>query len=116
MRTRDLHEDGLDILAIEGEIDLSCSPELRGILHGYAKAKCPALILDFKQVDYVDSSALATLIEYVRDAQAFGGRMVIVQMNERVRTIFDIVRLGEFLPILPTIADARAALLVPPIA
>ena len=116
MRTRELHEDGVDILAVEGEIDLSCSPELREILRCYAKAKCPALILDFKEVCYVDSSALATLIEYVRDAQAFAGRMVIVQMTERVRTIFDIVRLGEFLPILPTIADAKAALLVPPTA
>ena len=44
------------------------------------------------------------------------GRMIIVHMTTRVRTIFDIVRLGEFLPILPTIADARAALLVPPTA
>jgi anti-sigma B factor antagonist len=114
MRTRALHEDGLEILAIEGEIDLSCSPELREILRCYAKAKCPALILDFKDVAYVDSSALATLIEYVRNAQEFGGRTVIAQMNERVRTIFEIVRLGEFLPTHSTIADAKAALLVPP--
>ena len=116
MRTRELHEDGLDILAIEGEIDLSCSPELRAILRGYTKAKCPALILDFKDVAYVDSSALATLIEYVRNAQGFGGRLAIVLLNERVRTIFDIVRLGEFLPIHLTIADAKAAFLVPPTA
>jgi len=114
MQTREIHEGGIDILAIEGEIDLSCSPELRLILHGYSKAKCPALILDFKDVAYVDSSALATLIEYVRDAQAFGGRLIIVQMSERVRTIFDIVRLGEFLPILPSIAEAKAAFLVKP--
>jgi anti-sigma B factor antagonist len=114
MRTRDVHKEGLDILAIEGEIDLSCSPELREILQCYVKAKCPALILDFEGVGYVDSSALATLIEYVRDAQEYGGRLAIVKMNERVRTIFDIVRLGEFFPILATIAEARAALLVPP--
>jgi anti-sigma B factor antagonist len=114
MRVRELHEDTFDILAIEGEIDLSCSPELREILRGYLKAKCPSLILDFKDVAYVDSSALATLIEYVRDAQEFGGRLAIVQMNERVRTIFDIVRLGEFLPIHPMLADAKAALLAPP--
>jgi anti-sigma B factor antagonist len=116
MRTRELHEDGIEILAIEGEIDLSCSPELRGILHCYVKAKCPALILDFKEVAYVDSSALATLIEYVRDTQKFGGRMAIAQLNERVQTIFDIVRLGEFFPIHTTIADAKAALLAPPTA
>ena len=114
MQTREIHEGGIDILAIEGEIDLSCSPELREILRCHSKAKCPALILDFTQVCYVDSSALATLIEYVRDAQAFGGRLIIVQMSERVRTIFDIVRLGEFLPILPSIAEAKAAFLVKP--
>jgi len=114
MRTREIHDDGLEILSIEGEIDLSCSPELRTILRKYAKAKCPALVLNFKEVSYVDSSALATLIEYVRDVQEFGGKLAIVEMNTRVRTIFDIVRLGEFLPIHGTVADAKAALLVPP--
>jgi anti-sigma B factor antagonist len=114
MQTREYHEDGLQIIVIDGEIDLACSPELRAVLHVHAKARRPALALDFQGVSYVDSSGLATLVEYVRKTQAFGGRFALVQVSDRVRTIFDLVRLGEFLPIYATIADAKAALIAPP--
>lgn len=114
MQTREHHADGLDVLAIEGEIDLACSPELRALLHAYAKKRSPALVLDFQEVSYVDSSGLATLIEYVRLAQDYSGRFGLANVNERVKTIFDLVRLTEFLSIYSTLAEARAALLAPP--
>lgn len=111
MQTREHTDNGLPILAIEGEIDLACSPDLRAILHGYAKKRSPALLLDFQAVSYVDSSGLATLVEYVRLAQPFGGKFGLVNVNDRVRTIFDLVRLTEFLPIFPSVAEARETLL-----
>jgi anti-sigma B factor antagonist len=114
MQTRELHEDGLDILAIEGEIDLACSPDLRATLHHLAKKRVPVLVLDFQQVSYVDSSGLATLIEYVRLAQEYDGKFALVSVSERVRTIFELVRLTEFFPIYPTLAEARAVLLASP--
>jgi len=114
MQTREHTDQGLQVLVIEGEIDLACSPDLRAILHGYAKKKVPALALDFEAVKYVDSSGLATLVEYVRLAQPFRGRFGLANVNQRVRTIFELVRLHEFFPIYPTLAEARAALLAPP--
>ena len=114
MQTREFSEPGLHILALDGEIDLACSPELRDVLQAQAKARRPVLVLDFAGVSYVDSSGLATLIEYVRKAQAFGGSFALVNVSARVQTIFDLVRLSEFLSIFPTLADARAALIAPP--
>jgi len=113
MQTREHHDDGLDVLAIEGEIDLACSPELRALLHAFAKKKSRALLLDFAGVSYVDSSGMATLVEYVRLAQKFAGKLGLIHLSDRVRTIFDLVRLTEFLPIYPSLAAARAALLAP---
>src|SRR5688572_21446758 len=113
MQTREHHDQGLDVLTIEGEIDLARSPELRAVLHTYAKKKSRILVIDFGGVRYVDSSGLATLIEYVRLAQPFGGKFGLIQVSDRVRTIFDLVRLTEFFPIYPTLAEARAALLAP---
>jgi anti-sigma B factor antagonist len=113
MQTREHHDDGLDILTIDGEIDLARSPDLRAVLHTYAKKKSRALVIDFEKVRYVDSSGLATLIEYVRLAQPFHGKFALIQVSERVRTIFDLVRLTEFFPIYPSLAEARAALLAP---
>ena len=114
MQTREQHDNGIDVLVIEGEIDLACSPELRETLHAFAKKKTAVLVLDFNGVEYVDSSGLATLVEYVRLAQPFAGKFGMVGVSARVRTIFDLVRLTEFLPIYPSMAEARAALLAPP--
>jgi anti-sigma B factor antagonist len=114
MQTREQHDNGIAVLVIEGEIDLACSPELRELLHAFAKKKTPVLVLDFNGVEYVDSSGLATLVEYVRLAQPFGGKFGMVGVSARVRTIFDLVRLTEFLPIYPSMAEARAALLASP--
>jgi len=111
MQTREHLDQGLHILVIEGEIDLACSPDLRALLHEYVKKKVRALLLDFQGVTYVDSSGLATLVEYVRLAQPFAGKFGLAHVSERVRTIFDLVRLTELMPIYPTIAEARAALL-----
>jgi len=113
MQARELDEDGVHIIALQGEIDLACSPELREILNVQVEAKQPTLLLDFAGVTYVDSSGLATLVEYVRNAQAFGGRLALAAVTTRVRTILDLVRLSEVFPIFPTIAEAKAALAGP---
>ena len=78
------------------------------MLHAFAKKRVPVLVLDFQQVSYVDSSGLATLIEYVRLAQDFGGKFGLISVSDRVKTIFDLVRLTEFFPIYPSLVEARA--------
>ena len=87
MQTRELSEHGMHILALDGEIDLACSPELRDVLQVQAKARRPVLVLDFAGVSYVDSSGLATLIEYVRKAQAFGGSFALVNVSAGRRAL-----------------------------
>ena len=110
MQARELTEDGLHIIALSGEIDLAHSPELRAILDAHAKAKRPALLLDFTTVDYIDSSGLATLVEYVQKSAAFGGKFALGGVNARVKTILDLVRLGEVFAVHSNVADAKAAL------
>lgn len=104
------NDKNLHVLRLTGEIDLSTSRELRARLQHHAKAKCPALVLDFSEVRYIDSSGLATIVEYVQHARAFDGRIALAQVSDRVRTIFELVRLHEFIPIHPTVAEAAAAL------
>lgn len=114
MQWSESEDDGCKILKLGGEIDLQHSPELRAILLGKAKARCPALLIDFSDVSYIDSSGLATLIEYRREAGLFSGKFAIAGLTERVRTIFDLVRLNEILSIHPTLAEARTSLLPKP--
>src|ERR1035438_6090965 len=110
MQCTEKTENGTTILNLAGEIDLQHSPELRKILQEKVKAKCPALLIDFSGVEYIDSSGLATLVEYRRDSAKYDGTLALAGLNNRVRTIFELVRLNEIIPIYPTLADAKAAL------
>ena len=89
-------------MVLTGEIDLHASPTLRAELQSSADAKHPLLLIDFSGVEYIDSSGLATFIEYLRECQKFGGKMALFGMKKRVRTIFDLVRLNELFPISDT--------------
>lgn len=97
-------------LKLSGEIDLHASPVLRAELQAHAKAETSCLLLDFTDVAYIDSSGLATLIEYVRESTPFGGKLALFGLQKKIRTIFDLVRLNELFVIGDTSGDALAAL------
>lgn len=110
MEWRELTADGVLILELSGEIDLRHSPALRRLLQAKAAEQLPALILDFTAVGYIDSSGLATLIEYYQKSRGHAGKMAVAGLSPRVRGIFDLVRLNEVFPIHNTVAEARQAL------
>ena len=110
MQIEKLDANGLTTLKISGEIDLHASPELRTALMTCAKAKTPCLLLDFTDVGYIDSSGLATLIEYVRESEPFAGKMGLFGLQKKVRTIFDLVRLNELFSIGSSADEVLAAL------
>jgi anti-sigma B factor antagonist len=101
-----------ELLTIElsGEIDLQESPKLRRLLRGKAGLKTPAIVLDFGRVKYIDSSGVATLLEYYKNASCYSGRLALAGLNDRVRSIFDLVRLGEVIAIFNSVTEAKTGL------
>lgn len=94
---------------LTGEIDLHASPDLRAHLRTCVQGKTCLLLLDFTEVTYIDSSGLATLIEYVRECSAFGGKLALFGLQKKVRTIFDLVRLNELFVLSNTAEEAVLA-------
>ncbi len=109
MEIQQSEADGAAVLALSGEIDLHASPALRATLHALAGAKTPALLLDFTNVTYIDSSGLATLVEYVRDARTFGGKILLFGLQPKVKMLFELVRLNELFTITESRESALAA-------
>src|SRR5437588_12063861 len=99
MRLRELVEDGIEIFALQGEIDLHYAPVLRSLLQSKIKMRCPSLILDLSRVEYIDSTGLATIIEYFRDAAEYGGVLCLTGLKPAVQSIFEMVRLDKTIPI-----------------
>jgi len=104
-------ESGLLTIRLSGEIDLQHSPKLRQLLQGKVSLKAPVILLDFTEVKYIDSSGLATLVEYYKSARSYSGRLAVAGLSNRVRSIFDLVRLGEIFGVFATLAEAKDALL-----
>lgn len=110
MQWSETTSDGILIVALSGEIDLQHSPEMRRLLQAKAAERTPALLLDFTAVKYIDSSGLATLIEYYQGSRAYSGKILLAGLSHRVRSIFELVRLNEVFPIYATAAEATQAI------
>ena len=110
MQITERTEDNIPIVSITGDIDLENSPKLRAFLKPKSSQKTPKLLLDFAGVNYIDSSGLATLIEYFQAVQGFKGKLALASLSPRVKNVFEIVRLEQIFSLHPDIPSALAAL------
>ncbi len=106
MRLKESTDRNVAIFTLEGEIDLHYAPALRALFQAKAKARAPALVVDLSGVPYIDSTGLAAIIEYFRDACAFSGVFCLAGLNDQLKSIFKIVRLDKAIPMFET---AKAA-------
>ena len=102
-------EGDVTVLVPHGDVDLESSPKLREALKRKSVSKTPKLLIDFQEVPYIDSSGLATLIEYFQDARAFKGKIALAGMSPRVKSVFEIVRLDQMFPLHPSLDVALAS-------
>jgi anti-sigma B factor antagonist len=81
------------ILTPVGEIDLGRAPAFREHLTRVQRQRPRRLVIDLGQVPYMDSSGVATLVEAMQTARRSGCKLVLCNMQARVRSIFEIARL-----------------------
>jgi anti-sigma B factor antagonist len=96
------------ILALEGEVDLHRSPEVKETLEPLIAKKVPRILVDFSAVTYIDSSGLATMIETLQRIQSYGGKFAMFGLRESVKAVFEIARLDQIFRLFPDEAAAVA--------
>ena len=110
MQWKESSQDGIEVISLSGDIDLQYSPQLRRLLQAKANQRAPALLLDFTEVKYIDSSGLATLVEYYQKSRSYSGQIALAGLTTRVRSVFELVRLSEIFAIYSSVAEAQAGL------
>lgn len=98
--------EGVIVVAPIGDVDMGRSPALRSALRSVQDGRPKRLVVDLGQVEYMDSSGLATLVEAMRTAKANKTEMVLCAMNDKVRAIFEIARLHYFFTIVDSLDEA----------
>jgi len=98
---REGDEDGTWILAVAGEIDVATSPELRRELHQLADREPAGLVLDLRDVTFIDSSGLGVLVGALKRLREEDRDDILVLegLQEPVRKVFDITGLTDLFTI-----------------
>ncbi len=99
---------GFLILHIEGEIDVYNAYELRNEINRAIEDKFYRVIIDLKNVSYIDSSGLGVLVSGVKTVMNHQGVLKLVELNEKIRSLTKLTGLEKFFEIYDSLADAMA--------
>ncbi|HEC69835.1 MAG TPA: anti-sigma factor antagonist [Candidatus Omnitrophica bacterium] len=106
MKIREEKQGEVLIYALEGEVNINTSPELRKAFDKIIREGQKKVIVDFSEISYIDSSGLATLIEMYQRLKKNGGRLRLCAMGEKVRSVFEITKLVKLFEIFPNLTEA----------
>ncbi len=91
-----VHRDSeLAVISVAGEVDLYSSPEMRKAITGVTRKKVPVVVVDLEQVEYMDSSGVATLVEGLQLSNGYGGSFRLAGLRPEVREVFELSRLDR---------------------
>ena len=97
---------GTKVMELSGEIDMYTSPELRRELMGLLQRKVSPLLVDFKEVSYIDSSGIATFVEGLKGIKTYGGRLKFFSIPDRILEIFNFSKLDRVFEIYRNLDEA----------
>src|SRR5439155_23634737 len=105
MKTATREQTGTTIVDVTGDIDMGTSPGLRKTLLESLK-KTPRLVVNLREVRYVDSSGIASLVEVLKEARNTKKRLVLFGLNKAVHEVLELTRLTKVFEIRETEEDA----------
>jgi anti-anti-sigma factor len=108
-------EDGVRVIGIRGELDLSSAPDLEPALEEAVAAGDASVLIDLSECEFIDSTGIALIVRAWQriDSAADGegeGRMVICCGNHQVRRVLEITGLEHSISIHASREQALAAL------
>jgi anti-sigma B factor antagonist len=108
MKTATREGPGTTIVDVAGDIDMGSSPDLRKTLLDSLKA-APRLVVNLRDVRYVDSSGIASLVEVLKEARNTQKRLVLFGLNRAVTEVLQLTRLTKIFEIRDTEEEALQA-------
>src|SRR5512142_2097328 len=102
-------KDGIEVVTVEGEIDIYTAPRLRELLIDLAGKGTCRLVVNLDKVGFLDSTGLGVLVGGLKRVRAHDGSLDLVCTQEQILNIFRITGLTKVFGIHNTVDDAIAA-------
>lgn len=109
MTTTTLRSDDAVILRLRGRLTADGDAPLAAAVGRLADTSVQMLVLDFRDVSYVDSTCLGELIAAYKALRARGAKLRLVNLPPRVRRLLDLSGLTDVLGVRVGVAAMAAA-------
>ena len=87
-------------IALSGELDIANAERLETELASIEAESPATLVLDLRQVEFMDSTGLRTVLAASERARTNGRRMVVVRGSAAVDRLFDITQVDQQLEVV----------------
>lgn len=99
-------DDGVTVVSVAGEIDHNSTHPLVHALKPDAFGDRPRVVVDLRQVTFMDSTGINVLLIAHRDLAEAGGWLRLAEVQASVMRILDIVGVDRVIPCYPSLPDA----------
>ncbi len=93
------HDNEHVLLRVIGDVTIHTSPRLREQLKPLFNAQMKEIHIALDQVDFMDSSGIATLVEGLQWSRNYGGRFVLSGLRDHVKDVFALAKLDTIFDI-----------------
>lgn len=104
--------DGVRVVAVRGELDLSTAPDLEGPLDAALDGGDASVLIDLAECEFIDSTGIALIVRAWQQLDGNGGsaRLGICSPSEQVRRVLDVSGLDQSIPVHASCDEGLAAL------
>jgi anti-sigma B factor antagonist len=103
------HTENVILMELSGSLDISNAHQVRRAVVDAISAESAQIAINLRDLYFVDSSGLATLVQGLKRAQEHHGNLCLYSVQPPVRMIFELTRLDKVFEIFVSEEDAVLA-------
>jgi anti-anti-sigma factor len=87
------------IIRINGKVTFEYCSVFQSHLDSVMNEGVQEIVLDFKEVPFIDSSGIGEVLRLFKHMREAGGEVVLINPNQKLRDLFAMYRFGQFMKI-----------------
>jgi anti-sigma B factor antagonist len=100
------NHSGINIFKLNGRLDSNTSQGFEKKIFQAIDDGSKSMIIDFKDLDYISSAGLRVILKATKALKREDGKMMLCDMQDYVKEVFEIAGFDSFLPTVGSMDDA----------
>jgi anti-sigma B factor antagonist len=103
-------EGDVTVVEVEGQLIVGNRQELKQRVLDELEGGSTKFVVDFEETGYIDSSGLGVLVSLSKKLREHGGELRLANLNEDLRTLFELTKLDTLFRIAESRSEALQGL------